>query len=142
MFNALVLNQEDKRTIANIEQIDETQLPEGDVLIDVDYSSLNYKDGLAITGKGKIIRNFPMVPGIDLAGTVVSSDDARYQAGDKVVLTGWGVGENHWGGMAQRARLKADWLVPLPKDLDSKKSNDGRYSWLYRNAVCSSSAGC
>lgn len=80
MFNALVLNQEDKRTIANIEQIDETQLPEGDVLIDVDYSSLNYKDGLAITGKGKIIRNFPMVPGIDLAGTVVSSDDARYQA--------------------------------------------------------------
>lgn len=122
MFNALVLNQEDKRTIANIEQIDETQLPEGDVLIDVDYSSLNYKDGLAITGKGKIIRNFPMVPGIDLAGTVVSSDDARYQAGDKVVLTGWGVGENHWGGMAQRARLKADWLVPLPKGLDSKKA--------------------
>ncbi|WP_228014033.1 alcohol dehydrogenase catalytic domain-containing protein, partial [Vibrio sp. OPT46] len=98
MFNALVLNQEDKRTIANIEQIDETQLPEGDVLIDVDYSSLNYKDGLAITGKGKIIRNFPMVPGIDLAGTVVSSEDDRYQAGDKVVLTGWGVGENHWGG--------------------------------------------
>ncbi|MCV5646974.1 alcohol dehydrogenase catalytic domain-containing protein, partial [Escherichia coli] len=89
MFNALVLNQEDKRTIANIEQVDETQLPEGDVLIDVDYSSLNYKDGLAITGKGKIIRNFPMVPGIDLAGTVVSSDDARYQPGDKVVLTGW-----------------------------------------------------
>ncbi len=122
MFNALVLNQEDKRTIANIEQIDETQLPEGDVLIDVDYSSLNYKDGLAITGKGKIIRNFPMVPGIDLAGTVVSSEDARYQAGDKVVLTGWGVGENHWGGMAQRARLKADWLVPLPKGLDSKKA--------------------
>ena len=81
MFHALVLNQEDKRTIANIEQIDETQLPEGDVLIDVDYSSLNYKDGLAITGKGKIIRNFPMVPGIDLAGTVVSSEDARYQAG-------------------------------------------------------------
>ncbi len=75
MFNALVLNQEDKRTIANIEQIDEAQLPEGNVLIDVDYSSLNYKDGLAITGKGKIIRNFPMVPGIDLAGTVVSSED-------------------------------------------------------------------
>jgi acrylyl-CoA reductase (NADPH) len=83
---------------------------------------LNYKDGLAITGKGKIIRNFPMVPGIDLAGTVVSSEDSRYQAGDKVVLTGWGVGENHWGGMAQRARLKADWLVPLPKGLDSKKA--------------------
>lgn len=122
MFNALILNQEDKRTIAAIEQIDEAQLPEGDVLIDVDYSSLNYKDGLAITGKGKIIRNFPMVPGIDLAGRVISSQDNRYQPGDQVVLTGWGVGENHWGGMAQRARLKADWLVPLPQGIDSKKA--------------------
>ena len=122
MFKALVLNQEEKKTIATIEQLDDSHLPEGDVLIDVDYSSLNYKDGLAITGKGKIIRNFPMVPGIDLAGTVVSSEDARYQEGDKVVLTGWGVGENHWGGMSQRARLKADWLVPLPKGLDSKKA--------------------
>ena len=88
MFNALILNQEEKRTIASVEQIDEAQLPQGDVLIDVDYSSLNYKDGLAITGKGKIIRNFPMVPGIDMAGTVAHSDDARYQVGDKVVLTG------------------------------------------------------
>lgn len=122
MFNALILNQEEKRTIASVEQIDEAQLPQGEVLIDVDYSSLNYKDGLAITGKGKIIRNFPMVPGIDMAGTVAHSDDERYQVGDKVVLTGWGVGENHWGGMAQRARLKADWLVPLPKGIDSKKA--------------------
>ncbi|USD65271.1 MDR family oxidoreductase [Vibrio sp. SCSIO 43136] len=122
MFNALILNQEEKRTIASIEQIDIDQLPQGDVLVDVDYSSLNYKDGLAITGKGKIIRNFPMVPGIDMAGTVASSEDPRYKAGDKVVLTGWGVGENHWGGMAQKARLKADWLVPMPKGLDSKKA--------------------
>ncbi|MBE4601507.1 acrylyl-CoA reductase (NADPH) [Vibrio navarrensis] len=122
MFNALVLNQEEQRTLATIEQIDESQLPSGDVLIAVDYSSLNYKDGLAITGKGKIIRNFPMVPGIDLAGTVIESQNERYQAGDKVVLTGWGVGENHWGGMAQRARLQADWLVPLPQGLDSKKT--------------------
>ena len=122
MFNALVLNQEDKRTLAAIEQIEESQLPEGDVLVAVDYSSLNYKDGLAITGKGKIIRNFPMVPGIDMAGTVLSSDDARYKEGDDVVLTGWGVGENHWGGMAEKAKLKADWLVPLPKGLDSKKA--------------------
>ncbi|MBY5949009.1 MDR family oxidoreductase [Photobacterium rosenbergii] len=122
MFKALVLNQEEKKTIAAIEQLDDSHLPEGDVLIDVDYSSLNYKDGLAITGKGKIIRNFPMVPGIDLAGTVVSSEDTRYQTGDKVVLTGWGVGENHWGGMSQRARLKADWLVPLPTGMDSKKA--------------------
>jgi len=122
MFNALVLNQEEKRTLAAIEQIDETQLPEGEVLVAVNYSSLNYKDGLAITGKGKIIRNFPMVPGIDMAGKVISSDDARYKEGDDVVLTGWGVGENHWGGMAEKAKLKADWLVPLPKGLDSKQA--------------------
>ncbi|WP_165309926.1 MDR family oxidoreductase [Vibrio ziniensis] len=122
MFQALTLNQEDKRTIASIEQIDESQLPEGEVVVAVDYSSLNYKDGLAITGKGKIIRNFPMVPGIDLAGKVISSEDTRYKEGDAVVLTGWGVGENHWGGMAQKARLKADWLVPLPQGFSAKQA--------------------
>ncbi|MGL6172215.1 MAG: MDR family oxidoreductase [Vibrio sp.] len=122
MFQALILNQQDKRTIATINTIDEEQLPDGNVLISVDYSSLNYKDGLAITGKGKIIRHFPMVPGIDLAGKVLSSQDARYQAGDQVILTGWGVGENHWGGMAQKARLQADWLVPLPQGLTSQQA--------------------
>ncbi|WP_299020901.1 MDR family oxidoreductase [uncultured Photobacterium sp.] len=122
MFKALVLNQEEKKTIAGIQQIEESQLPEGDVLIDVDYSSLNYKDGLAITGKGRIVRQFPMVPGIDLTGTVSESSDERYQAGDKVVLTGWGVGEGHWGGMAEKARLKADWLVPQPAGLTSKQA--------------------
>lgn len=122
MFDALILNQEEKGTIATIEQLDESQLPEGEVLIAVDYSSLNYKDGLAITGKGKIVRNFPMVPGIDLAGKVLSSDDPRYQQGDSVVLTGWGVGENHWGGMAKKASLKADWLVPLPQGFSSKQA--------------------
>ncbi|RBM69411.1 oxidoreductase [Vibrio tarriae] len=122
MFQALILNQQDKRTLASIEQINENQLPDGEVLIAVDYSSLNYKDGLAITGKGKIIRQFPMVPGIDLAGKVLSSEDARYQPGDDVVLTGWGVGENHWGGMAQKARLKADWLVPMPQGFTSKQA--------------------
>ncbi|WP_375752073.1 MDR family oxidoreductase [Vibrio sp. HN007] len=122
MFKALVLNQEEKRTLSAIEQIDESQLPEGEVLVAVDYSSLNYKDGLAITGKGKIIRNFPMVPGIDMAGKVISSEDGRYKEGAEVVLTGWGVGENHWGGMAEKAKLKADWLVPLPKGLTSKKA--------------------
>ncbi|MGF1683388.1 MDR family oxidoreductase [Photobacterium minamisatsumaniensis] len=122
MFKALVLNQEEKKTIAGITQVDEAQLPEGDVLINVDYSSLNYKDGLAITGKGRIVRQFPMVPGIDLTGTVAESSDDRYQAGDKVVLTGWGVGEGHWGGMAEKARLKADWLVPLPANLDGKQA--------------------
>ncbi|GAA4896474.1 MDR family oxidoreductase [Ferrimonas pelagia] len=122
MFKALILNQEEKKTIASIEQIDASQLPEGEVLIDVDHSSLNYKDGLAITGKGKIIRNFPMVPGIDLVGKVAQSDDSRYQPGDDVVLTGWGVGENHWGGMAQQARLQADHLVPLAAGLTGKQA--------------------
>lgn len=122
MFKALLLNQQDKHTTAAVDTIDESQLPEGDITVDVEYSSLNYKDGLAITGKGKIIRQFPMVPGIDFAGTVASADHPRFNKGDAVVLTGWGVGENHWGGMAEKARLKSDWLVPLPKGFDSKKA--------------------
>ncbi|MGL4476155.1 MAG: alcohol dehydrogenase catalytic domain-containing protein, partial [Shewanella sp.] len=121
-FTALVLNQQDKRTIASIEQLDDSVLPAGDVTVAVQYSSLNYKDGLAITGRGRIIREFPMVPGIDFVGTVIDSSDARYQAGDNVVLTGWGVGENHWGGMAQKARVNADWLVPLVDGLTPQRS--------------------
>ncbi|QIZ76953.1 MDR family oxidoreductase [Ferrimonas lipolytica] len=122
MFNALVLNQEGKATIAAVTQIDESQLPQGDVLVAVDRSSLNYKDGLAVTGKGKIIRNFPMVPGIDFAGTVIESADERFTAGQQVILTGWGVGERHWGGMAEKARVKADWLVPMPQQCDADKA--------------------
>ncbi|EOD78112.1 Alcohol dehydrogenase [Grimontia indica] len=122
MFKALVLDQADKITTSSIQELDVSRLPQGDVLIDVDYSSLNYKDGLAITGKGKICREFPMVPGIDLAGTVAESSDSRFTAGQKVVLTGWGVGETHWGGMAQKARLKADWLVPLPEKLSGDQA--------------------
>jgi acrylyl-CoA reductase (NADPH) len=122
MFKALVLNQQDKKTMSAIETLERSQLPEGDVLVAVDYSSLNYKDGLAITGKGKIIREFPMVPGIDFVGRVLESSDERYSTGDKVVLTGWGVGENHWGGMAEQARVKADWLVPLADGLEAKQA--------------------
>lgn len=122
MFKALVLDQQEKNTLAEIRQIDESQLPEGDLLIAVEYSSLNYKDGLAITGKGAIVRQFPMIPGIDLAGRVIESKDARYQVGDNVVLTGWGVGERHWGGMAEKARLQADWLVPQPQGISSKQA--------------------
>lgn len=118
MFKALVLNQDEGKTTSAIKQLAMSDLPEEDVLIKVDYSSLNYKDGLAVTGKGKIIRNFPMVPGIDLVGTVEDSADARYSKGDKVVLTGWGVGEMYWGGYSQYSRLKADWLVPLPEGMD------------------------
>lgn len=122
MFDALVLTQEDKTTKAKVEQLEIGDLPSGDVLIEVACSSLNYKDGLAITGTGRIIRDFPMVPGIDFAGTVASSNDARYQEGDSVILTGWGVGENHWGGMAKMARVKADWLVPMPKGCNADKA--------------------
>ena len=122
MFKALVLTQLDKQTQADVKLLPESDLPEGDVLVEVSYSSLNYKDGLAITGLGKIIREFPMVPGIDFAGVVSESADPRFQPGDEVILTGWGVGENHWGGMAQKARVKADWLVPMPKGCDAAKA--------------------
>ncbi|MDO6707681.1 MDR family oxidoreductase [Photobacterium sp. 1_MG-2023] len=122
MLKALILNQQDKQTLAQVSDIEEHQLPKGDVTVTVEYSSLNYKDGLAITGAGKIIREFPMVPGIDFAGTVTQSDNDRFQPGDKVVLTGWGVGETHWGGLAERARVKADWLVPLPEGLSCEQT--------------------
>ncbi len=114
---SLTVQQQDKQTIASIEQLDDSQLPAGDVTVAVKYSSLNYKDGLAITGKGKIVRQWPMVPGIDFAGQVLESTDARYKAGDEIVLTGWGVGEGHWGGMAEKARVSADWLAPLTTGL-------------------------
>ena len=122
MFNALILTQEGKSTLANVGQLQVSDLPEGEVLVDVSCSSLNYKDGLAVTGIGRIIRNFPMVPGIDFAGVVIESSDLRYKAGDRVILTGWGVGENHWGGMAQKARVNADWLVPMPEACDAEKA--------------------
>lgn len=121
-FQAMILRQEGNRTIPSIERIDETQLPEGEVLIDVACSSLNYKDALAVTGRGKVVRSFPMVPGIDLAGTVAASTAPAYRLGDPVVATGWGLGESAWGGYAQRARVKADWLVPIPEPLDAKRA--------------------
>ncbi|MBN3125587.1 MDR family oxidoreductase [Pectobacterium brasiliense] len=121
-MQALVLEQSDGLTHAQIREIDAEQLPTGDVTVDINWSSINYKDALAIIGKGKIIRNFPMVPGIDFAGTVRHSDSDRFTVGQPVILTGWGVGENHWGGLAQQARVKSDWLVPLPASLDARKA--------------------
>jgi acrylyl-CoA reductase (NADPH) len=106
MFTGILIEKNDAGQTAKLAQLDEAQLPEGDVSIDVEYSTLNYKDGLAITGKSPVVRKFPMVPGIDLAGVVSASSNADYKAGDRVVLNGWGVGENHWGGLAQKARLK------------------------------------
>ncbi|MET0364392.1 MAG: MDR family oxidoreductase, partial [Sphingobium sp.] len=105
-----------------IQQVDEAQLPEGDVTIDVEYSTLNYKDGLAITGSSPVVRKFPMVPGIDLVGTVRESSNGEFKAGDKVVLNGWGVGEGHWGGLSQVARLKGEWLIPLPAAFSPKQA--------------------
>ncbi len=114
MFKAVLIEKDEAGYRAGVTEVDDAALPDGDVTVRVAYSTLNYKDGLAITGKGPVVRKFPMVPGIDLAGTVDASTHAGIAVGDKVVLNGWGVGEGHWGGLAQRARLKGDWLVPLP----------------------------
>ncbi|CAH1747311.1 acrylyl-CoA reductase [Thauera humireducens] len=114
MFNAVLIEKDDAGYRASLRELDDAALPEGDVTVKVEYSTLNYKDGLAITGKGPVVRKFPMVPGIDLAGTVEASSHPGIAVGDRVLLNGWGVGEGHWGGLAQRARLKGEWLVPLP----------------------------
>ena len=123
MFNALVVNKNDEgKTSAAVQHISLDDLPDGDVVVAVDYSTVNYKDGLCIGPGGGLVRNYPHVPGIDFAGTVETSNDPRYKAGDKVVLTGWRVGEVHWGGYAQKARVKADWLVPLPAGLTTRQA--------------------
>ena len=124
MFNALVVNKDEEsgKTSAAVEQISTDQLPEGNVVVNVEYSTVNYKDGLCIGPGGGLVREYPHVPGIDFAGTVESSDDPRYSAGDSVVLTGWRVGEVHWGGYAQKARVNADWLVPMPSGLSSRQA--------------------
>ena len=117
IFRALVVDQRDGAYTAEIRELPADSLPEGDVTVSVAYSSLNYKDGLCVTGQGKIARSLPMVPGIDLAGTVVASSSPLYTPGDAVVLTGWGIGERHWGGFASLARVRSEWLVPLPDGL-------------------------
>ncbi len=116
-YKALVLEKGEKAPNVVFKQISRADLPDGDVLVQVSHSSLNYKDGLAVTGAGRVIRDFPMVPGIDFAGTVVESSSPRWKAGNAVVLTGWGVGERWWGGYAGLARLKSEWLVALPDGL-------------------------
>ncbi|MDC0656859.1 acryloyl-CoA reductase [Leisingera sp. SS27] len=124
MFNALVVNKDEDsgKTSAAVEQISLDQLPEGEVTVAVEYSTVNYKDGLCIGPGGGLVRKYPHVPGIDFAGTVEASSDDRYKPGDKVVLTGWRVGEAHWGGYSQKANVRADWLVPLPEGLDSRRA--------------------
>ena len=118
-FTALVLRETDDGPLGALEQLTDADLPEGDVTIDVEYSSLNYKDGMALAGQGRIVRSYPMVPGIDLAGTVVVSDSADFAVGDAVISTGWGVGERFWGGYTQRQRVRSEWLVRRPEAMSS-----------------------
>jgi len=122
MFKAILINKDDEGYRAQLSDVDESALPDGDVRVKVYYSTLNYKDGLAITGKGPIVRQFPMIPGIDLTGEVIESKSPDFRVGDLVVLNGWGVGESHWGGLAQLASVKSEWLISLPKAFTPKQS--------------------
>lgn len=121
-FKALIVTQDQGKTEHHIRQLSVDDLPDGDILVAVKYSSLNYKDCLAVLGQGKIVQRYPMIPGVDLTGEVLSSDSPDFQPGDEVLLTGWGVGERYWGGYTQQARLKAEWLIPLPDGLDGLRA--------------------
>ena len=122
MFKAIVIDKDDSGYRASLKEVDDSALPAGDVTVRVAYSTVNYKDGLALTGKAPVVRKFPLHAGIDFAGTVEASDDARFKPGDAVLLNGYGVGESHSGGLAQKARVKADWLVPLPAGLSTRQA--------------------
>lgn len=122
MFDAILIAKDGEQQVVRLTQVDESQLPEGDVEVAVAYSTLNYKDALAITGASPVVRSFPMVPGIDFAGVVTASTHADYKPGDRVILNGWGVGEKHWGGLSQRARVPGDWLVPLPEGISLRQA--------------------
>ncbi|MFM2483711.1 acrylyl-CoA reductase (NADPH) [Celerinatantimonas yamalensis] len=121
-MRALVIDHIDDQYHTQLQQIEPEQLPDEPVKVKVLYSSLNYKDGLAITGKGPVVRSFPMVPGIDLAGEVIESSDPEFSVGDRVLLNGWGVGERYWGGLAEQANLRAKWLIPLPDTLTPEQA--------------------
>ena len=122
MYQAIVIEKDDAGYRAELKSCDESELPEGDVTVNVEFSTLNYKDGLAITGKGPVVRKFPMVPGVDLVGTVADSEHPDFDVGDYVVLNGWGVGETHPGGLAQKARLNGKWLVPLEGEFTPRQA--------------------
>ena len=122
MFDAIVLTQEGKATKAELRPVDEKELPSGDVDVAVEYSTINYKDALAITGRGAIVKKWPMVPGIDLAGRIETSGSPDWKAGDRVVVTGWGLGETTWGGLTQKARLDSRWLLALPEAYSARQA--------------------
>ncbi|MGI9586352.1 MAG: MDR family oxidoreductase [Acidimicrobiia bacterium] len=121
-MRAVMIEKDDEGQRVEISQVEESELPEGDVTVRTEYSTLNYKDSLALTGSSPIVRSFPMIPGIDLAGTVEGSEHANYSEGDAVLLNGWGIGESHWGGFAEKARVDGDWLVPLPEAFSSRQA--------------------
>jgi acrylyl-CoA reductase (NADPH) len=121
-FRALLLEEKDGKVSASFPTLEESALPQGDVTVDVSHSTLNYKDGLILNGIGRLVRKYPHVPGVDFAGTVAVSQSPHYKAGDRVILTGWRVGEQHWGGYAQKARVKAEWLVPMPAGLTPQRA--------------------
>ncbi len=121
-FRALVLEEREGKVASEIRTLDNTALPDGDVLVRIAYSDLNYKDGLVVKGLGKLVRSYPHIPGIDFSGTVEASASPKFKPGDHVILTGWRVGEVHWGGYAGRARVKADWLVPLPANMSLRQA--------------------
>ncbi|MBO3759090.1 MDR family oxidoreductase [Ciceribacter sp. L1K22] len=122
MFDAILIEKTQAGQTVRLTSMDTAQLPAGDVLVEVAWSTLNYKDALAMTGASPVVRSFPMVPGVDLSGTVLESDNPAFNPGDRVVLNGWGVGEKHWGGLAGRARLDGDWLVPLPEGITLRQA--------------------
>jgi acrylyl-CoA reductase (NADPH) len=122
MFRAVLIENVDGASKAGVTDLNEDALPAGDVTVAVEYSTINYKDALAITGKAPVVRRFPMVPGIDLAGIVEASDNPTIKAGDKVLLNGWGVGETHWGGLSEKARVSADWLIKLPAQMNARQA--------------------
>ncbi|HEY4162109.1 MAG TPA: MDR family oxidoreductase [Dongiaceae bacterium] len=122
MFKALMLEEKDGKVASSIQQVEESRLPEGDVTVAVTHSTLNYKDGLILLGQGRLVRQYPHVPGVDFAGKVIESAHPGYRPGDNVILTGWRVGEARWGGYAEKARVKGDWLVPMPSGLDGRRA--------------------
>src|SRR3546814_19976004 len=114
MFKAILLKENDGKVVAELTELDDSRLPDGEVTVAVEYSTLNYKDGMVLNGLGRLVRSYPHVPGVDFAGTVEASSSPAWKPGDKVILTGWRVGEQPWGGDAAKARVMGDWLVPLP----------------------------
>ena len=135
MFKAIVIDKQDGTQSVRIADLDDAQLPDAPVTVRVEYSTVNYKDGLAITGKSPVVRKFPMVPGIDMAGIVEASTSETWRPGDRVLLNGWGVGEGHWGGFSQKARVKAEWLQRVPEELHHSSGDGHWYRRIYREPL-------